>query len=285
MNAVPAQSAYGQTEIKAAGIVRWETGEVNAAVSVSMTSAGLRLPGGRVQGEQILAGEYPRLLRSYLLSVQADSSATVGELVKTGALSLRDIDALCLGAAKIPPGLSADLAYITGRYTVSLGTLGALLINHRRAAETAPPHHPAPAAHDTGIIVIADTELPVHGRGTGALVQPCLFPKIWDTDMNLVYERNMTDPSGGRPIVRYTRAERIFLPTPSGIDEDLAALVGGNPLRVIARAVFGACPTDPVIDREDALLILSTENNRRLLREGRVALVVNADMLTGEQAR
>jgi hypothetical protein len=156
-------------------------------------------------------------------------------------------------------------------------------MNHRRAAEIPPPLIPSPAADYTGIIVIADIELPVHGRNTGALVQPCLFPKIWDTEMNLLYERNMTDPSGGRPVVRYIRAERIFLPTPSGIDEDLAAVVGSNPLRVIARGVFGACPTDPIIDREDALTILSTENNRRLLREGRVALAINADMLTRQQ--
>jgi hypothetical protein len=55
--------------------------------------------------------------------------------------------------------------------------------------------------------------------------------------------------------------------------------VGSNPLRIIARGVFGIDPTDPVIDRDDALLILSTENNRRLLREGRVVLVLNEGKL------
>jgi hypothetical protein len=34
-----------------------------------------------------------------------------------------------------------------------------------------------------------------------------------------------------------------------------------------------------VIDREDALKILSSENNRRLLMEGRVALVLNETKL------
>jgi hypothetical protein len=278
-NAALARGAYGQTRIEAGGTIQWEQGEVNAAVRVSLASAGIKLPAGRIEGEQILAGEYPRILQSYLLSIQADSSSTVEDVVKTGVLSLKEVDAICLAAAKVPPNLSADLAYITGRYTVNLGTLGALLKNHRRAAEIAPPLVPSPAADYTGIVIIADTELPIHGRNTRALVQPCLFPKIWDTGMNLIYERNMTDPSGG-PMVRYIRTEGIFLPTPSGLDDDLAALVGSNPLRIIARGVFGACPTDPVIDREDALTILSTENNLRLLREGRVALAVNAAVLT-----
>ena len=55
---------------------------------------------------------------------------------------------------------------------------------------------------------------------------------------------------------------------------------GPNPLRSIAREVFGIRPTDPVIDREDALLIISSEENRRLLREGKVVLILHQDVLT-----
>jgi hypothetical protein len=80
-------------------------------------------------------------------------------------------------------------------------------------------------------------------------------------------------------MVRYVSRPGIFRPTPSGLDEDLAALVGTNPLRIIARGVFGIRPTDPVIDRDDAMLILSTEENRRLLREGRVAIVLDSGVL------
>jgi hypothetical protein len=142
---------------------------------------------------------------------------------------------------------------------------------------------PSPAADYTGIIIIADMALPIHGRNTSAFVSPCLFPKIWDTEMNLIYERNLTDPaitgSGERPIVHYAKREDIFRPNPSGIDSTLIPLVGERPLRIFARSVFGAVPTDPVIDRADALLMLSNENNRRLLREGRVVLVVNDEVL------
>jgi hypothetical protein len=43
--------------------------------------------------------------------------------------------------------------------------------------------------------------------------------------------------------------------------------------------VYGIRPTDPIIDREDALLILSSEENIRLLREGRVAIVLDQSVL------
>jgi hypothetical protein len=56
--------------------------------------------------------------------------------------------------------------------------------------------------------------------------------------------------------------------------------VGNNPLRIVANGVYGQTPTDPVIDREDALLIFSSEANRRLLREGKVALILEKNTLT-----
>jgi hypothetical protein len=98
--------------------------------------------------------------------------------------------------------------------------------------------------------------------------------------MNLIYERNMVDPQIVDTMVKYVPPNSIFRPTPSGLEEELAKLVGSNPLRIIARGVFGIRPTDPIIDQDDAFLIISSEDNRRLLREGRVAIVVNSSVLS-----
>jgi hypothetical protein len=140
---------------------------------------------------------------------------------------------------------------------------------------------PVPAASYTGIIVIAGEALPVHGRNSSALPVPCIFPKIWDSGMNLIYDKSIPDPQymEKNAIVRYVRAESVFRPSPSGLSPELEALIGPNPLRILAKGVFGILPTDPIIDREDALTIISTENNRRLLREGRVAIVLNGEAL------
>jgi hypothetical protein len=99
--------------------------------------------------------------------------------------------------------------------------------------------------------------------------------------MSLIYERSMMDPDRARSaaMIRYASPSGVFHPTPSGLSPELAALVGGNPLRIIARGVYGIRPTDPIIDREDALLILSSEENIRLLREGRVAIVLDQSVL------
>ena len=88
----------------------------------------------------------------------------------------------------------------------------------------------------------------------------------------------MLNPEAGT-MVRYFTAREIFTGSPSGLSPEITAVVGSHPLRIFARGVFGINPTDPIIGREDALQIISNEGNRALLREGRVAVIIDDAML------
>ena len=277
----PAFGQEGQIPFDVSASVDWRQGELNAQASFDLAQAGLKLPSGRYMGEEILNNAYSQLLERCLLSIPVDSSSTIGDLLDRRELSLEELDTLSRSAVQTPPSLSPDLTRMIGRYTIPLEKASALLTRHNQETEPERPLIPVQAADYTGLIIIADTALPVHGRNSRLLAEPCLFPKIWDTDMNLVYEREMANSARteGTRIVRYATSENIFRPTPSGLEGDLAAFLGPNPLRIIARELFGMNPTDIVIDRSDALKIISTDNNRRILREGRVLLILNAAQL------
>ena len=266
-------------EITISGILEWERMEFNANISLNLQKAGIKLPAGRSRAEALLEDELPELIRPFINEIQADSSSTIADLINRGELSP---EAFMGKIRSLPPALTPDLVSVFGKYTINLTGLSAELIRHSRAQRINAPFIPTPVRDYTGIIIIADENLPVHGRATSAIVQPCLFPKIWDNDMNLVFERNMIDPQTGRNkgLVRYISRESIYRAVPSAMDEELIKLVGDNPLRIMARGVFGAVPTDPIIDKEDAHLILSTENNRRLLLEGRIAIVLDKKELS-----
>jgi hypothetical protein len=271
-----------QVRFDVSSSINWTSRELDTKASFDLALAGIRLPTGRSMGEEILRQAYTRLVRTNLLPIRVDSTSTLQDLVDRGEISMEELDLICREAEKTPPSLSTDLSQMTGRYKVFMEKISARLLSHRRAIEPARPLIPVRAAEYTGIIIIAYEELPIHGRRSQAFLIPCLFPKIWDTNMELVYERNMFDPGIKEEslMVHYTTTENIFQPTPSGLEGELADLVGPNPLRIFAREVFGINPTDPVIDREDALKILSTENNRRLLRDGKVVLVLNEKTLS-----
>ena len=274
-----AQTPWGQNSqisFETSGSIDWARGALNAQTSFDLARAGITLPSGRYLGEETLEEAYPALLRPFLLSLRVDSNSIIKDVMDRGEISLEELDNLCRNAEKIPPSLSADLTRMSGRYTIFTEKISILLTRHKRPVEPEHPLIPVPVADYTGIIIIADEQLPIHGRRAQVLLEPCFFPKIWDTNMNLIYERNMM---ASNLMVRYTTRENIFRSTPSGLEGELAAFIGPRPLRILAREVFGINPTDPVIDKEDALKILSSENNRRLLKEGRVVLVLNKQSL------
>jgi hypothetical protein len=275
---------WAEPRMAISGVVNWETMALDARISLDLASAGIKLPTGRNRGEELIGAWYPGLIRPQILSIPVDSSHTVADYIESGDFSLLRAESFALKAWLKPPTHSADLTHLNAAYHLELEELAAEFLNHTRPL--APPRllAPPPAADYTGILIIAREALPIHGTGRFALTLPCLFPKIWDTDMNLVYQRNMLEiPAENAPepqmMVRYARGEKIFLPTPSGLSPEVSEVVGDRPLRILARGIFGIRPTDPVIDRADALLILSSENNRRLLREGRVVIVLDNAVL------
>jgi len=276
-----AEGVFADTKIEITGRIEWDTMEIKAAVSLDLESAGVRLPGGRGRGEVLLSEGYLRLIRPGILELQVDSSSTIADLINRGEFSLTEVEGLALAARSLPPALSHDMLKMSASYTVSISGLSAFFLRHNRSAPVARTMTPVSTARYTGIIIIAPEELPVYGMRSETLAIPCLFPKIWDSEMNLIYERNMLQP-GISTMVRYAPSASIFQHNPSGLSPELRAVVGDRPLRIFASGVFGIKPTDLIIDRSDALLIISSDENRRLLSEGKVAIILDESVLRSE---
>ncbi|MDR0388338.1 MAG: polymerase, partial [Treponema sp.] len=187
--------AGGQTRIDISGMIEWERMELNATVTLNLAAAGIKLPTGRSQAEEIIDIEYVNLILPSILAIPVDSSDNIDDLISRGEFPLRLPSFIAGAARKVPPALSTDLASLSVSYTIDLTTISSRIIRHSRAMELPRPLTPVPSAEYTGIIIIANEEMPVHGRNSTALAEPCLFPKVWDTDMNLVYERNVLDPA------------------------------------------------------------------------------------------
>ncbi|MDR2803237.1 MAG: polymerase [Treponema sp.] len=274
----------GAREIKSgiSGSLDWEKMRIDAELSIDLASAEIRFPSGRTQAEETLFSNYFDNVRPFILSIRLDSSTVIGDLIDSGEIPPSLIDKLAFQADREAPKYSIDFRAISSSYTIDLKNVGSQLIQHKHNARMTHIINPPPTAEYTGIIIIAQNELPVHGRNNSAELLPCLFPKIWDTEMNLIYDKTMTHSNwdAGFTMVHYTGIDSIFQNTPSGLSENLKKIVGERPLRIIARGVFGINPTDPIIDRTDALTILSSEANKRLLNEGRVAFIVPNDALT-----
>ena len=272
---------YSETKTEIKGYVDWETMMMKAEFSLDLTSAGLKLPAGRTQAESLLKSNYLNLMRPFLLELQVDSSSTIGDLIARDEFTMIQADSIALGSNTIPSYMQPDMRKISEAHTIMLSAFSSLLISHSRPAQVIRTLTPVSSAAYTGIIIIASDEQPVHAMRGSALPVPCLFPKIWDSEMNLIYERGTVEPRN-IAMVHYAPLKNIFQNNPSGLTPALQQIVGTKPMKIFARGVFGEKPTDLIIDQRDALTIISSEENRRLLAQGKVVIVLDDSALRYE---
>ncbi len=261
--------------------IDWASGVLLVTVERSVDAANRRSPAAVSQTQRSIRRDAPRILFSTLAGIQLDSLHTVGGFAAGREGLVAGLERAARRATAVDASASRDLA--TARVDFSIDLYRDLV------PELAPHTRPAPVearlgwvAHTdyTGILIYAAEELPLFGTDETALVQPALFPGIHylTSDDRLLYRLagqvhaapdHLT--SGG--FAAYTS------------DPEAAALrdrLGSTPLRILAVAAFGSYPVDVVITEQDARRIMASENNRSLVRDGRVVIVVDSARTAGE---
>jgi hypothetical protein len=247
--------------------VDWEARVLKVRVTLDLGAAGLRLPAGRLEAERVVERDLPALSKDALFDLRVDSMRDVRGTIADGTLPAELILSLPKAARRASSSLTKNLGGYTAGYELPLDTVAGLYTSGASPPPMLPPVDIVPTRAYTGIIIYAKGELPVHGEKTTGRAVPCLFPRIYDQTMRLILDKNVTAPetlaSGG--MLAYTEAVGV----------ESWPRVGGDPLRVMALEIFGEGRTDYIISRDDAQKILSSAENRDLLRLGKVVVVLD----------
>jgi hypothetical protein len=208
-----------------------------------------------------------------LVDMQLTSRDTVGSRLRDRPSLLTDLRTVAAGATKTRSHLDEELRSLVVRYEVPLfGPLSitAAFVNHERSVPVRRYLPFEPSREYSALVIYARGEYPSWGEpGKMRSFLPSLFPRIFDTEMQVVVDLQRMDPQVviDRGAVSYTDSLN---------EGSLLALAGSHPLRVMARAVFGVAATDLVIPLEAARSLLVREHNRELLRTGKIVIVVDA---------
>jgi hypothetical protein len=200
--------------------------------------------------------------------LQIDSATRLSDWINTNPRKLSDLTSR-IEATPLEAGTySREFGSLSLRYRIPLfPDIAGTFIEHRRGYTLPASLFYVPSAPFSGILIYASGELPVHGENRSAELRPALFPRIWDTEMKLLFESRMMDREDllRTGPVAYTDSLNA---------EAIAKRVGPNPIRILARGVFGLTPTDPIIPREDALAIRNSSEGAELLRRGKIMIVI-----------
>jgi hypothetical protein len=247
--------------------IDWKARTLSVKLTLDLQAAGLKLPSGRLEAERMAERDLAGLAEPAVLSIRCDSYRDVEDTVADGTLDARKILSLPGAARLASSSLTKDLRGYAATYELGLDAVAALYLDGYEPAPSAQPIDAVPTRDYTGIVIYAKGELPVRGEAVAGRARPCLFPRIYDEGMGLVLDRSVVSPealaAGG--VLGYADA----------LGFAAGARAGGDPLRVMARELFGDGRTDYVISRQDALRILSSPANRGLLRDGKVVVVLD----------
>lgn len=246
----------------------WTERCLDFRVDLGLAAFGLRLPQGRAEAESRIQAELPAVLKDLVLGLSVDSRRDLAACIADSSLKVGDLTALAAKAQVLASTFSRDLSSFGIDYRLPLAEIESLLVVHTSAFLPQMPIQGRASRPYTGIVIYASGSLPVRGERTEAILEPSLFPRIYDETMTLLMDRNTVAPEA--------LAAWGELAWATELDRHALARVGDDPLRIDARALFGNRRTDILIPRDEALKILTLPQNLELLAQGRVLVVVEA---------
>lgn len=268
-----AAQLYAQTGVmESQSLVDWSSQLFTSDVQYDIQQAGIPIPSGKRVISNRISVQLPILIKDPLLALPVDSSNTIEDMVRNGSITLARITEIIEGTGIKPIVFDQPGTSVHTTHTLDLHSIGAALVKHSVSNPTKEPIEQVSSRPYSGIIIDARGALPVHGEYVAANGIPCFFPTIWDENMDRLYDKNTIEPSIAKTqgIVYYDYIDDI---------SRYSDRIGTDPLRIIAREIYGINRTDPVISRNDALKILSVPENRQLLTEGKIVILLDEDRI------
>jgi hypothetical protein len=251
--------------------IDWEKGELTLTIEAPLAQTGPNLPTASIAAQRRIDAALSRIFPESLLPVQVDSTQNFEEAIEQNVFPVAELLTVALTGKKGIPVYSRDMRRIAQSYTYSLhDILADYFVRHSTPRDIPRYISWLPTREYTGIVIYARGQLPVHGEKTQSPIAPCLFPELFDDAMNPLLLLEMADPAF---LKRWGSAAYTY----SFDEAPWKERIGSDPMRIIASGLYGKYPTDLKIDGEDAARILANAANRRLLVEGRILIIIDAE--------
>ncbi len=252
--------------------INWIQKTFDSDISLDVDKAGIPMPSGKVSATDRINSRIPNLVKNPLLTLYLDSSHQLGDMILENDITFEDLCEIINTSKKTLGHFSDDSSLFNMKHSIKIDEIGSLFVRHNAAYAGKKSIERISSRPYTGIIIDARGQFPVHGEFIESKVHPCFFPRILNENIDVVYERSMMES-------RKEKNEGLCHYDFSDDEGKYRDRAGSDPLHIIAKKTYGHNRTDIIISNEDALKIVSIPENQKLLKEGKVVILLDKDEL------
>jgi hypothetical protein len=261
----PADGMTGVTKYSYS--IDWESEFIDIEISSPIPQTGKDLPSAGFRVEKAIDSQVYDILKEALFSLQVNSRQKGIDFFRNKPLIEQSLKSIVQNGMREAPMYSLDLMELSISYRFPFSPdLYSLFIGHKEVVPVPRKLEWTPSAGFSGIVIYATGALPVHGETDKQTLTPCLFPRIYDEEMNLILSKEMIPrdvlEKGGPAAYSATADETPW-----------QERIGLNPIRMMAEGIFGSNYTDIIISAGKAGKILYSEHNRELLSQGKILII------------
>ena len=273
------ESAEAQTSmrttsgsIKSTGWVDWHTNTFVLQVTFEPQGETGPLPLLRSKAETAIERNLPSLFVEAISPVIIDSRHNIGNTLIDSPNKTARFRKLAATGKIVSSRFTRDFSEFQRIFRYSLyPSLSEHFVTHPRAiSQTAELSYVASGKY-SGIVIFVDGPIEIHGSHNQGTLQPALFPRIYNTEMEIIIDKRMVQPEiiNARGMVSYYHSSEI---------DTIHARVGEVPLYVHAEALFGVHSTDLIVSDRAARKIKADSHTLSLIRQGRIAIVSSTEL-------
>lgn len=248
--------------------ILWESGEIHVITKLEMPDRQTNLTATRLEMTEYMNQKLTDISLESFKSIYVDSITTLGEAITNNVNKLSKFDSMNLEKNRASSNMDRKLNTIINLYKYDIySDIIPLLISHQKPKPIPLEINYTSTARFSGIVIYAGDELPCYGENIQARLNPAIFPKVYTENMELIIAESMMYPEflSKWGMVQYTD---------DFSEKEFEHRIGLYPFRTTAQAIFGNNKTDLLLTEEAAAKILFLEENRELIKQGRILIIL-----------
>ncbi len=246
--------------------INWESQEFNIEITNIIPVSEKTLPSLKSIIEKNNNHDLPYIVLSGIQELTINSKTKGKDYIREHSNIIQSILDLAPDFKVKSSVFSLDFKSITTSYSINIyPNIAVLFLNHSRTTKLSTNLNFIPSTVFSGIVIYVNQNLPLYGKqGTGNF-SPCLFPKVYNENLDLIIDSLMVNPD----IIRESGTVG-YQTTHKSLD---LARIGNSPLKIKARGLFGINNTDLIISTRDADKILARIENLNLIKQGKILII------------